>query len=406
MTQEFGYRPYVSNKPYAEQQKLYTDYGVALKVITRHSEFKKPYLWPEYQEMEYWWDPGGDISFYYPGFDYPWMGYPLPDLGESSNPCNHYFWCDTSDMCYCPGETLCWDVPCSYPIVGVAFHWFSDYPEYYSLSFGEGGTICISSADPDTFSPGIVITLKSSCNGVPVYGTYPGLGESVIGECSDCCVDDDYELPEWGTGSIETIGRNDSGIVELKADDYFGNYGLAPFTWSITGTGFSLSVEKTTGKSNVVVTNGVACGSATVTVTDRCGNVVEGYIKCTSGQWVEISDEGQSASSIGCYLCWGANSGWVYSGNHRYWGDYVGGHGYIDEMCGQDPDSPQYPYYVWLMANKIISVPDVMYWPCTNMYTAALKAAFLAQFPDGTVPTHSWKVIYGCCRLKTEQWQC
>lgn len=91
-----------------------------------------------------------------------------------------------------------------------------------------------------------------------------------IGVCSDnLSYDDD---------NPETIARNDD--VGITISD-----GIGPFTWSVSGTGFSFDDETTTAGSNTLRADNSACGVATITVTDACEDLVTGYVRCTTGSW-------------------------------------------------------------------------------------------------------------------------
>jgi hypothetical protein len=61
--------------------------------------------------------------------------------------------------------------------------------------------------------------------------------------------------------------------------------GVPPFSWSISGTGFSLAFSETAGPENTLILGPSACGTAVVEVTDACGNTCYGYPKSTSGKW-------------------------------------------------------------------------------------------------------------------------
>jgi len=90
----------------------------------------------------------------------------------------------------------------------------------------------------------------------------------------------DYDL------SAETI--NQSQTVNIYVKD-----GRGPYSWEVTGTGFSLGYSETSGVGNTLIASGSACGTATITVTDCCGGEVtgeadSGYVRCTTGVWDEI----------------------------------------------------------------------------------------------------------------------
>jgi len=61
--------------------------------------------------------------------------------------------------------------------------------------------------------------------------------------------------------------------------------GCSPYTWSVSGTGFSLEEPQTTGLTNTLITDDTACGTATITVTGCFGPPETGYVRSTTGQW-------------------------------------------------------------------------------------------------------------------------
>ena len=93
-------------------------------------------------------------------------------------------------------------------------------------------------------------------------------------DCTSCT-----EITWDDVTSGETVVREDSTIVAINS----GACGY--YNWSVSGAGFSLQHSKTYGTSNVLNANGSACGSAIITVTDACGNTVEGSVRCTTGSW-------------------------------------------------------------------------------------------------------------------------
>ena len=71
-----------------------------------------------------------------------------------------------------------------------------------------------------------------------------------------------------------------------------------PYSWSVSGTGFHFDSASgpTTATTNADLetlelwADGTACGSATISVTDGCGDTTTGYVRCTSGQWDLVCD--------------------------------------------------------------------------------------------------------------------
>jgi hypothetical protein len=104
-------------------------------------------------------------------------------------------------------------------------------------------------------------------------------GEDLEVTCKVCPPDIVMTWDEALSG--KTVARNNSVGVYVQN-------GLGPYTWSVAGTGFSLTHAETDVVSNTLSADATACGTATITVTDFCGDSVTGYVRCTTGQWSEI----------------------------------------------------------------------------------------------------------------------
>jgi len=92
-----------------------------------------------------------------------------------------------------------------------------------------------------------------------------------------CTEDPDLEYDS--VNSHETINRNGSAVLFVIGNN-------APYTWSVSGTGFSLESEgEPIGPTNTLYADGTACGAATITVIGCSGPPVKGYVRCTTGQW-------------------------------------------------------------------------------------------------------------------------
>ncbi|MCK4820770.1 hypothetical protein KA005_33705, partial [bacterium] len=63
-----------------------------------------------------------------------------------------------------------------------------------------------------------------------------------------------------------------------------------PFTWSMSGNGFDLDWYETEGLFNTLIADDTACGAAEIIITDNYGESVTGYVRCTNGTWVFVSD--------------------------------------------------------------------------------------------------------------------
>jgi hypothetical protein len=108
----------------------------------------------------------------------------------------------------------------------------------------------------------------------------------------------DWEL------SAQTIAGTGPATVYVKG-------GVAPYSWSISGTGFSI-VGTPTGTSASIQKELGTCGSADIQVEDACGEVVNGEIRSTAGSWqgMEVGEQcilpGGVADFVSNYgnMCW------------------------------------------------------------------------------------------------------
>jgi hypothetical protein len=115
----------------------------------------------------------------------------------------------------------------------------------------------------------------------------------------------------------ETIPRND--FTEAWVDS--GEWGCPPYRWTVDGSGFhfesksgpiSISTYKESETPRIWSDN-TACGTATITVTDVCGQVATAYVRNTYGEWVTDCDK---SSSTGFGTC-GVSTFFV-KGSYRY----------------------------------------------------------------------------------------
>jgi hypothetical protein len=99
---------------------------------------------------------------------------------------------------------------------------------------------------------------------------------------------------QYDPSNPEEIARNSSIFLNVIG-------GCSPYTWSVSGTGFSLGTEgEPTGPTNTLYADGTACGAATITVTGCDGTQVEGYVRCTVGTWKHISYCAREATEYAC----------------------------------------------------------------------------------------------------------
>jgi len=129
-------------------------------------------------------------------------------------------------------------------------------------------------------------------------------------ECESC---DDSGIAWDSVNSAETIARpnGDGGTAAVYITDSLGTGG--PYTWSVSGTGFTLNSTQTEGLSNTLNADGGSCGSATIKVTGCAETVVTGYVRSTEGSWgawQEVCVDCASADNFPCT---------IIEGNIRYY---------------------------------------------------------------------------------------
>jgi len=149
---------------------------------------------------------------------------------------------------------------------------------------------------------------------------------------------------QYDPNNPDEIDRN--SFVEIVVIE-----GFPPYTWQVSGTGFSIP-SFTTDRTNTLSADDTASGAATITITDKYGASCTGYVRCTTGSWHQhcgcgltwsggaFSDSGCSVSNPTIELIVGK---WKYSTadnpayDCRCHGD--GGTGDYGGPAGSDPES-------------------------------------------------------------------
>jgi len=120
-----------------------------------------------------------------------------------------------------------------------------------------------------------------------------------------------------------------------------------PFSWSVSGAGFSLGDPKEPdphSRIKILEAEPEACGPATIKVTDKYENFIEAEVRCTNGTWGDPTGgcilPGKGSTRGSGYLIKGKYkqtqrtkniSGWYFS-----WGECSGKNG--DSGCATNPD--------------------------------------------------------------------
>lgn len=253
----------------------------------KQSEAKKPYLSDDYESMEEIFEGFPGLIDNNPHIDHPWMPDPQPIRVTSGGIPGLSSWILNafSEGVWCPGETKEITVNGTHPIYAIEFKW--------PIAIQPGTGFSITSG---LGTPNVVISLTAAAGetgSIPMrayleaFDALPppsqqGRGwtdfqvyEGSVSECK--CAP---PLPALTEGiNPSTIAPSSSIVVSIVG-------GVTPYAWSVSGTGFSLTNPTTVGLSNTLNSDVSSCGTATITVTDFCGQTVEIQIRSTVGNWV------------------------------------------------------------------------------------------------------------------------
>ena len=182
---------------------------------------------------------------------------------------------------------------------------------------------------------------------------------------SDVCGDgagypDQY--PFKNCGSVSALTWDQANSCEELADNSSCTVAVAggqgPYTWTISGTGFSFASGQTsiqTSENTVTVFTQDACGAGSITVTDGCGSVVDNAVRSTNGHWQVIGAKGTASSYPGWTAVEAISFDCTYNG-------YGKTKTYFDQIKGRyalmwnesyrpqvpDPDKPRrVQYHTW-----------------------------------------------------------
>jgi len=338
---DYGHRTYMTADDYTSAMARASDKAIDNRFKRPHSDDKKPYYNDEYPEMEYHWTPYDPPNFIPPGIpDDPRIVLPPSYPGSGGSPGGPT---GQSDFTGCV-----FTVP-----VGNKFI------NYEEITFSGIGLVLDFGRDvgrPDEFyvvadplvslavefGPIKILTKVATVNRLAVSFYTPmvlveALTEQEI-EDGDYQLDGDYypsqivattksggqcwfavwviKCPptvefEWDTeNSPETIVQDGQATVYVTG-------GVSPFTWTVSGTGYTLSAQKTSGRANTLIASESACGTATITCTDECDTQVEGTLRnVTAGKWGPTQSPFCGLAGVQC--------------NPLPYNNYYGNYGYIE----------------------------------------------------------------------------
>jgi len=249
----------------------------------KQSEFKKPYKSPNYQAMEYRFDAPPGF-----GIDWPdWGGgeYPPALDGAPEGVWNANFLC-SGDPCYCPGETKCFDLGCTWQVIAINVI-------RGRITVSGRNYACITA--PEDFHGTAEIQVMQDWGkgslleeGERVYGSHV----MIVEEC-----DEDECCPCSG----ETINYTDadmslSGSDTLTINDQAA--GNECYTWKLTGSGFTFNGGVTTVEGENSVTLNAPAANA------NCANSATVTLECKSGTVLDTVDFSASTNAYPGYVAY------------------------------------------------------------------------------------------------------
>lgn len=239
------------------------------------------------------------------------------------------------------------DVGCCADQGGEAFAWADGNPEVLCLSPAVGDPIGVEGGVAPynwlVTVGGAVAWWGNAETTDPVnnlYNTATEYTKQIRVRVSDSCGEilyRDFEIGmEWADDNPETIAQGDPGDPAEVAVAVDG--GVGPYTWTVSGTGFSFAVSETQDRVNLLCADAAACGFAEITVMDSCGDTASGEMRCTGGSrwelitsgaleeacpWEGVVNAYEVTYEAGRYSVWAMHGG--YKVMHRI--DYLNGAG-------------------------------------------------------------------------------
>ena len=307
ISRDYNRKPYMYGKDgdYLEMMKAPTAKAIENEgVMEPHSEFKKPYLYDDYQEMEHFYNPSH--------FPIPDMGGPLP-TGRMQAICDaiRVFPCDfdvfpySTDDCTQTIKAVWKDFawPCKYEDRGWIINGAYDRSSLKMEVEDKPGGTALSGGGPELAV--LLSSLPDDARDIEHSTVEFKFDESQIDDEGYAVVDLYFEIKgrckshaqikvlcetcppdvavSWNTDlSAETIAPGDPTTTV----DIFVKDGYGPYSWEVSGTGFTLGAATTSGVANTLIADSTACGPATITVTDKCEGSATGWVRCTTGDWV------------------------------------------------------------------------------------------------------------------------
>lgn len=159
----------------------------------------------------------------------------------------------------------------------------------YDLSFpNKCGEISMVSGDGEFVSPGEWISPKWGTEGVLCFKDENGsLGSTTF-----------WFTSPYSGDYISWPDTNPTEILFNETKDIYVTGGIPPYTWEVSGEGFTLGSLLTQATSNTLIAAPWTESQADIIVSDICGNPATGVVQSEPSNWVVCWSTGQGGC---CY---------------------------------------------------------------------------------------------------------
>jgi hypothetical protein len=278
---------------YGDQMKLVTDKAIYDLTIVKQSEFKKPYAEDDYPTMEYAWP-------YPPPWPPPPYDPPYPPGPPITPPIiiTKVFTCGY-DLCYCPGQTKCGSLNCTYPIESVSVTAFDAGDGSIT---GGGRKFCISATAEASGEINFRVIMVATDRGagnqlIKTKGIYEGnISECPEDQCGGCTCGG--ESIGYTTQQMSCSGSQTFTVNNAKDG--------CTYTWSVLSGGGSMSGATYTAPA----TNANCASNAVIALYCDTTNLVATLaiaINCVAGGGTAVRTyTGKECQNLGylgnCYI--------------------------------------------------------------------------------------------------------
>lgn len=307
LSQDYGIQPNLKSKDESVVEFLEkgTWFHAMTKALQKHSELMEPWN-GDYPNMEY-------------AYPRP-QGLPVPGNSEPSNP-NDY---GPADVCviscfspmYCDQPVKCHANMYQCP-PGIPPYECIGRQSWRGAIESAGGSKLSLDFKASRVFPAEFMSAAGLWNSPPAprdkvviqmtdpVGNVCQTRLTVVCRSRDCCTGPGYVPMTFDNASTPDTVAPGANISVFILN------GCPPYTWSVSGTGFSLANAQTTNLANTLSLAAGACGTgggehaakALVTITDDCGTVATAWIQSTDGSWGTVCTWSISGCSfLGCGL--------------------------------------------------------------------------------------------------------